>query len=115
MPGDAEWQREAAGEVEADEDRDGGCGEGEVLGDEPPGASGDVEHHAPTDPRDASEQPRRLSWPRMRTELGRLRQVRLHGDAGSALACTELTSQQQRILGALNIPTPPPVTALDPT
>jgi len=74
-----------------------------------------AEHHAPTDPRDASEQPRRLSWPRMRTELGRLHQVRLAGDAGSALACTELTSQQQRILGALNIPTPPPVTALDPT
>ena len=74
-----------------------------------------AEHDAPTDPRDRGEQPRRLSWPRMRTELSRLHQIRLEGDAGAALACTELRAETRRILSALNIPAPPPVTALDPT
>jgi hypothetical protein len=54
------------------------------------------------------------SWRRMRTELERIKLVTLTGQAGSVQQTTPLTDQQRQILGALDVPAPPPVTALDP-
>jgi hypothetical protein len=54
------------------------------------------------------------TWRRMRTELERITLVTLTGQAGTVQQTTPLTDQQRHILAALDIPAPPPVTALDP-
>ena len=54
------------------------------------------------------------TWRRMRTELERLKLVTLTGQAGTVQQTTPLTDTQRQILAALDIPTPPPVTSLDP-
>jgi transposase len=54
------------------------------------------------------------TWNRISTELGRLHAVTLTGTAGSVVHLTPLTTAQNGILRACQVPAPPTVTALHP-
>ena len=54
------------------------------------------------------------TWRRARTELERIKLVTLTGQAGTVQQTTPPTENQRSILAALDVPTPPPVTSLDP-
>jgi len=55
------------------------------------------------------------TWRRINTELSRLHQVTVEGDAGVVVHTTTLTDTQRHLLRACTIDTPPPITHLDPT
>jgi transposase len=54
------------------------------------------------------------TWRRIALELGRLHQVTVEGDAGIVVHTSELTDLHRHLLRACDIPTPPPITHLDP-
>jgi transposase len=56
-----------------------------------------------------------LTWRRIAIELGRIHAVTLTGSTGTAVHTTPLTTTQAGILRACQVPTPPAITALNPT